>query len=133
MSQNRATLSVISWKRPFRTEDNDIGLNTYSPKFLYAVLGRLGLGFPAGFEERNKGNMDIHHIVPANLVFKLPDGLQKREGLNVPYGPADFRYHNVSAVIACGPPDSLLNFIGDVGNNLYSTPQEITLSLFINY
>ena len=60
--------------------------------------------------------MHITNILFAHIPLKLPDGLQERQTFNVTHGAADL---NDGHVYLRGDTDNgLLDFIGDVGDNL---------------
>ena len=77
--------------------------------------------------------MDIEHIVPAHFLLHLADSLHKRQGLNIAHSAADFGDNHIRTVISCHIIDTLLDFVGDVRNNLHGLAQIIPATLLVQH
>ena len=115
----------------FSTAYQDIRLDTDTAKLLYAVLGRLGLQLTGSRNIRHQGNMDVEHIVPAYFLLHLADSLHKWQGLDITYSTTDFGNNHIGTITSSYIIDTLLDFIGNMRNNLYSLAQIIATALLV--
>ena len=73
--------------------------------------------------------MDIHDILTPHLGRRLPDGLQEGLGLDITHGAADLGDDHVHVTPAAHPVDSVLDLVGDVGDDLDGAAQVAALPL----
>ena len=73
--------------------DENIRLNSDFPKFPDTVLGRFGLHLG---RLDNQGQVHKQGVFPAMVMAVLTDCLQKRQGFDVPYCPADLHDTDVN-------------------------------------
>ena len=106
---------------------NDVWLDTARTQFSHAVLRRLCLLFAAWANERHQGHVQVTDIVTASFITELTDGLQEGQNLDVTNGSAHFSNHNI-CVFSGDAPDTTLDFVGDVRNDLNSLAEVITTS-----
>ena len=77
--------------------------------------------------------MDIDDIISVGHVFlDLADGFQERQGFDISHSTADFGDNDIRIVIFADTEDTVFNFIGDMGDNLYGGSQILTFSFFID-
>ncbi len=100
------------------------------PEFLHAVLGRLGLHFAGGADVGHQRQVNVEHVLLADVGSELTDGLQKRQTLDVADGSADLHDDHIHTVRH--QFDAVLDLIGDVGNDLNCTAQIVSLAFFGN-
>ena len=77
--------------------------------------------------------MDKQTVPAAYLCGYLTNGFQKRLGFNITGGAADFRDDNIRIGLFAYGIDKRLDFIGDMGDNLYGFTQIIAFSLLVQY
>ena len=119
--------------RLFTAADDDIRRNTDAAQLLNAVLRRLGLQLARCRNVRHQRNMDIQDIIFANILFNLTNRLQEGQAFNIAYCATDFRDNEISIILLADAENALLDFIGNVRNNLHRTAQIITTAFFIYY
>ena len=73
-------------------------MNSDAEKFFDAVLRRLGLQLARGGNERHKCEVNEDYVFGAEFEAHLADGFEKRQGLDVTYGAADFDQDDVRRV-----------------------------------
>ena len=77
--------------------------------------------------------MDEQAVLPAHFQGNLPHGFQERLGLDVTDGTADFRNHHVGIGLLAHPVDKLLDFVGDMGNDLDRRAQILSPALLVQH
>ena len=77
--------------------------------------------------------MEIHHILPAHLLAHLTDGLQEGLGFNIPHGAANFSDDHVHRAGPAHPVDSVLDLIGNVGDDLDGAAQIVSAPLPVQH
>ena len=113
-----------------------VGLDADLAQLLGRVLGRLGLelagcGDPGHVAQVHKGG-----VVGAHAQTHLTHRLEKRQGLDVAYGAADFNNRHVDCfgrVIAGTALDEVLDLVGDVRNHLNSFAKVVAAALFFEH
>ena len=93
------------------------------------MLCRLGLKLARRGDIRHQGHVDIHHILTARLSSQLPESLKKRQALYVAYRTAHLNNDNIRSVFP-EASDTILDFVGDVGNDLYGSAEVVATPLF---
>ena len=112
---------------------DDVRLDADGAQFLDGVLGGLGFQFVRCFDVGHQGDVDVEYVISVRYVFlHLADGFQEGEGFDVPYGTADFGDHDVGIVVSSYPEDPVLDFIGNVGNDLDGGAQVFALSFLVD-
>ena len=92
------------------------------------MLCRLGLELPCG-DARQKREVDIHDVLPADVVTELPDRLEVGERLDVADCAADLDHDDLGLLLACDAMDPLLDLIRDVRNHLHGRAEVIAAPL----
>ena len=111
----------------FGAAQEQVGLDADGAQFLDAVLGGLGLDLAGGLDEGHQGEVDVADVVLAQVALELADGLEKGQALDVAHGAADLddgHVHRRSHLA-----DGLLDFVGDVGDDLDRAPQIVAPAL----
>jgi hypothetical protein len=72
-------------------------------------------------------------ILRASVLAELADGFQKRQALDIADRAADFGYHKVSVLLAPHAADMLLDFVGDVRDDLHGRAQVVAPTLFVDH
>ena len=109
----------------------DVGLDADGEQFLDRVLGGLGLQLLRGRDPRDEGEMDEHGIFAAQFLAHLADGFEKRQGLDIADGAADFDDGDVGAVgrnLAHG----VLDLVGHVRDDLHGLAEVVAAALLEN-
>ena len=72
--------------------------------------------------------MDVAHVVAACFVAELTNCLKKRQNFDVANGATYFGDHYID-IVGRDTVDTTLNFIGDVGNDLYGFSEIVATAL----
>ena len=83
----------------------------------HRMLGGLGLVLPRWADERHQSHVDVADVGTTDIQPELPDGLQKREDLDVSDCPAHLGDEYVH-VVAGQHPNSPLDLVSDVRDDL---------------
>ena len=97
----------------------DVGLDADRPQLLDRVLGGLGLELGGRLHEGHQGEVDVQHVVFAEVLLELADRLQERQALDVADGAADL-------------DDDDVGVVGDVGDDLHGPAQVISPALLLD-
>ena len=95
------------------------------------MLRRFGLQFSGRFEIRDECQVDVQAVLLADVQRELSNGLQKRLALDIADGPADLGDHDIR-VVASHLVDHMLDFIGDVRNDLHGLAQELAAAFLFD-
>ena len=109
--------------------DNEVGLDAHRAQLLDRVLRRLGLNLMSCGDVGDKGYMHEDHVTCRTFLFELARRLDERLAFNVANGAADLRDDDIGARLFCRAADSLLNSLGDVGDDLDGSAQEVAAAL----
>ena len=71
------------------TGDDDVGLDADAAQLLDRVLGGLGLELTGRGQRRQQCHMHVEHVVAADVLAHLADGLEERQRFDVADGAAD--------------------------------------------
>ena len=115
----------------FRPADDDIRLDADTAQFLDAVLGRFGLQFAGSADIRYEGDVDVQDVIAADFLLDLADSFQERQAFDVADSTADFGDDDVRIVIVADAVDAVLDFIGDVRDDLDSMAQIVAAPFFL--
>ena len=111
----------------FGAAQQDIGLDADGAQFLDAVLGGFGLDLPGALDVGHQGEVDVADVLFAQVPLELPDGLQERQALDVAHGAADLDDGHIRR--GGHRHDGLLDFVGDVGDDLDGAAQIVPPAL----
>ena len=109
--------------------DDDVGLDADAAQLLDRVLRGLGLELAGGGQGRQQRDVDVEHVVAADVLAHLADGLEERQRLDVADGAADLDDDDVGGAIAGHAPDALLDLVGDVRDDLHRAAEEVAAAL----
>ena len=116
----------------FGPADDDVRLNPDAAQFFDAVLGRFRFQFAGGGDIWNQGDMDIKGVILADFLAHLADRLKERQAFDVAHCTADFGNHHVGVVFAADEINPLLDFVGDVRDDLHCAAQIIAAALLVD-
>ena len=75
--------------------------------------------------------MDVQDVIAADFLLDLADGFQERQAFDVADSAADFRDDDVRIVVVADAIDAVLDFIGDVRDDLDGMAQIIAAAFFL--
>ena len=92
------------------------------------MLRGLGLDLAAAADDGHQRQMHVQHVIAAQFDAHLSDGLEKGQRFDVAHRTADLDHADVR--IAGTHTHAVLDFVGDVRNDLDSRSQVIAASFF---
>ena len=95
------------------------------------MLSRLCLELAGCADERHQRQVDVERVLSPDIAAELADGLQIWLTFDVADRPADLDQDDVH--ILAYRPDPVLDFVCDVGDDLYGAPQIVAASLLLNH
>ncbi len=93
-------LAIRQWS--LAAAHQHVGLDAERGEFAHAVLGRLGLEFTGGRDERHQRHMDIDDIGTSEIGAQLPDRLDEWQRLDIANSPANLAQHEID-IVGIGP------------------------------
>ena len=110
--------------------DDDVRTDTgAAAKLTDGVLGGFGLELAGGVEVREIGDVDEYGIGTPNFIANLSDGFKERLAFYVADGAADFDDDDLRVGLVGDLPHTVLDGVGDVGNDLDCAAQEVATPL----
>ena len=113
------------------TAEKDVGLDADGEEFFDGVLGGLGLELLRGGDPGNESEVDEDGVFAAEFLAHLADGFEEGERFDVADGAADFDDGDVCA-IGGDFAHGVLDFVGDVGDDLDGFAEVVAAALFEN-
>ena len=113
-----------------------VGLDADFAQLLGGVLGGFGLEFASRSNPGHVAQMHKSGVVRAQLQAHLAHGFQKRQGLDVAHGAANFHnghVHRIGLAQARAALDEFLDFIGNVRDHLHRFAQIVAPTLFVEH
>ena len=104
--------------------------------FLHGVLSRFGLELTGGGDPGHVGQVHEGRIVGAHAQAELAHRLQEGQGLNITHRAADLHNRHIDRVgctNARAALHELLDFVGDVRNDLHGLTQVVPPPFFFQY
>jgi hypothetical protein len=95
------------------------------------VLGWLGLDFTRRGQVGNQGQVHVEHVIVPQFETHLTNCLEVRQRFDITHGTADFDQHDIGPVGAV--EHRVLDFIGDMRDDLYRCAEVITAPLLGNH
>ena len=74
--------------------------------------------------------MDVEGVLAPNILSELADGFEKRLALDVAHRPPDLHQHDVH--VLADDPNAVLDFVGDVRDDLNRPAEVVTTPLLLN-
>ena len=102
-------------------------------QFLCRMLCRFGFELASRCDPGYIAQVYKRALVTPHAQIHLPYRFQKGQGLDVAYGAANFHNRHVGHLWRAqtgAASDEILNFIGDVRNDLHRFSQEVAAPLF---
>jgi hypothetical protein len=95
------------------------------------MLRRLRFEFAGSADERHQRQVDVERVLAADVLAQLPNRLDEGETLDVADGAANLDEDDVD-VVRDGA-NAVLDFVGDVGNDLNRATEVVAAPFFLNY
>ncbi len=89
VAEQRDLVADVPRERFLGAGHDDVGLDADLAQLGDAVLGRLGLGFADDADHRHQRDVDVEHVVAADVFAELADGFEERQAFDVADGAAD--------------------------------------------
>ena len=112
-------------------EHEHIGLDAVAEHLLDRVLGGFGLEFVGCAEIGNVGEVYAHGVA-TEFPFELSDGFEEGRALDVADGAADFGDDEVVLARFAEVLHALLDFVGDVGDDLNGLAEVVAAALLVD-
>ncbi len=120
----------VGGERPLGPADQDVGLDADLHQLAHRVLGGLGLDLAGGGDVGHQRQVHEEGVVAPHFLAELADRLEERLRLDVADRAADFGDHDV--VPGRGPPDRVLDLVGDVRDDLHGGAQVLAAALLVD-
>ena len=95
VGEERDLVADVDGELLVRAADDDVGVNTDAPQLVDRVLRRLRLQLAGGLDERDERDVQVEHVLRADLAPELADRLEERQRLDVADRAADLADHDV--------------------------------------
>src|SRR5581483_8505122 len=89
VGEERDLVADVARELLVRAADDDVRMDTDAPQLVDRMLRRLRLQLAGGLDERDERDVDVHHVLGADLAPELADRLEERQRLDVPDRAAD--------------------------------------------
>ena len=119
----------LARQRAGRARDDDVGRDTDAAQLVDGVLRGLGLELARGLDHRHERDVQVEHVVAAELRAQLADGLEERQALDVADRAADLDEHDVDVARGRDAQDAALDLVGDVRDHLDGRAEVLALAL----
>ncbi|OIQ63239.1 hypothetical protein GALL_552200 [mine drainage metagenome] len=122
--------------RPVSPAQQGIGLNADFTQLLGRVLGRFGFELACRGNPRHIAQVDKGAVVRSQLQAELTYRFQERQRFNVADGASNLdngHVHCVSCAKTGSTFDEILNFIGDMRNDLYCLAKVVAPAFFLKH
>ncbi len=119
----------LAWQRARGARHDDIRRDTDAAQLVDGVLRRLGLELARGLDHRHERDVQVEHVVAAELVAELADGLEERQALDVADRAADLDEHDVDVARGRDAEDAVLDLVRDVRDHLDGRAEVLALAL----
>jgi uncharacterized protein YwlG (UPF0340 family) len=120
-------------------QDDDVGLDADAAQLLDRVLRRLRLQLAGGADGRQPGDVNVEHVLAADVLAHLADRLEERQRLDVADRPADLdddhpvrrepAAGHAAGALAGDARDPLLDLVGDVRDDLHRAAEVVAAPL----
>ncbi len=108
-------------------------MDTDAAQLVDRVLGRLRLQLSGVRDERDERDVDVEHVVAADLAAELADRLEKRLRLDVADGAADLRDDDVGVGDLGYRANPGLDLVRDVRDHLHGRAEVLALPLLAEH
>ena len=95
------------------------------------MLGRLGFQLLGRLNVWHQRQVDVADVASAQVGSKLPHRFEEREALDVADGAPDLADHHIGVVLQ--RKEVAFDLVGDVGDDLYGSPEKISPALLADY
>ncbi len=116
--------------------EQGVGLDTDGAQFFGRVLRGLGLELTGRGDPGQVRQVHESRIVGSHAQAQLAHGLQEGQRFDIAHGTADLHdghIHRIGRADACAALDVVLDFVGDVGDDLHGLAQVVAPALFLQH
>ena len=125
VAEKRKFLAMFLGQRFFAAANKDVRRDADLAQLGHALLGRFGLEFAGGLDERDERDVQEQDIPAAGAEGEFPDRLDERQPLDVADGAADLGDHHVDPGLFADLPDAFLDLVGHVRDDLHGFAEVI--------
>ena len=129
VGEERDLGAQLARQRAGRARHDDVGRDTDAAQLVDRVLRGLGLELARGLDHRHERDVQVEHVVAAELRAQLADGLEERQALDVADRAADLDEHDVDVARGRDAQDAALDLVGDVRDHLDGRAEVLALAL----
>ena len=129
VGEERDLVADLARELLVRAADDDVGMDADPAQLVDRVLRRLRLQLARRLDERDERDVDVDHVLGADLTPELADRLEERQRLDVADGAADLGDDDVRRIRLGGAPDARLDLVRDVRDHLHRRAEEVALAL----
>src|SRR5690606_37839811 len=118
------------------TAQQSVRVNTDFTQLLHRVLGRFGFQLACRCNERHQCQVNKSGVVAAQAQIHLAGSFQERLGFDITHCAADLDDGNIGLTIVGSlgaTNDEILDFVGDVRDNLHGLAQIVPATLFAQH
>ena len=115
-------------KIPIGPAEENMRLDTDFPQLVDGMLRRFGLQLPGRSDVGHQREMDIQHVLTADVVGHLSNRFEKWQALDIADRAADLHDRDVHPLR--DTHDALFDFVGHVGHHLDSPAKVIAATFF---
>ena len=119
----------LARQRARRARHHDVGRDTDAAQLVDGVLRGLRLELAGGLDQRHERDVQVEHVVAAELRAQLADRLEERQALDVADRAADLDEHDVDVARGRDAQDAVLDLVGDVRDHLDGRAEVLALAL----
>ncbi len=116
-------------ERLLRAGDDDVRLDADLAQLRDGVLRRLGLGLAHDADDRHERDVHVEHVLAADVLAELADGLEEGQALDVADGAADLGDEHVDAQALGQTVHAALDLVGDVRDDLDGAAEVVAAAL----
>ena len=129
VGEERDLVANVARELLVRAADDHVGMDTDAAQLVDRVLRRLRLQLAGRLDERHERDVDVHHVLGADLAAELAQRLEERQGLDVADGAADLGDDDVGRRRLGCAADARLDLVRDVRDHLHRRAEEVALAL----
>ena len=129
VGEERDLGAQLARQRARRARHDDVGRDTDAAQLVDRVLRGLRLELAGGLDQRHERDVQVEHVVAAELRAQLADGLEERQALDVADRAADLDEHDVDVARGRDAQDAVLDLVGDVRDHLDGRAEVLALAL----
>ena len=133
VGEQRDLLADVVREHVARAADDDVRVDTDAAQLVDRVLGGLRLQLARRLDERHQRDMQVEHVLLADLAPELADRLEERQRLDVADRAADLGDDDVGGLRGGAAPDARLDLVRDVRDHLHRRAEVVALALLAEH